>query len=53
MAACAAIGVKYHPLEEFSLGRSHGKTENYKTRPKNSNVEYYIDEKGNLRRRKK
>ena len=52
MAACLATNTPYHPLEEFSLGRSHGKTENYKKRPKNSNVEYYTDEKGQIKKRK-
>lgn len=51
MAACLATNTPYHPLEEFSLGFPNRHIENYKTRPQN-NVEYYIDEKGQLKRRK-
>ena len=52
MAACAATGVPYHTLEEFSLGFPNGPTEHYSKRPENK-AEYYTDEKGNIRRRKK
>jgi len=52
MAACLATNTPYHPLEDFSLGFPNGPTEHYSKRPENK-AEYYTDEKGNIRRRKK
>lgn len=46
-AADLLSGGIYSSLHRFSKGGTH---RNY--RNKNSNIEYYYDEKGNLRRRK-
>lgn len=50
----AALGASaYEPLGDFMSSIPNGPTQHYGARPQNSNVEYYTDEKGNLRRRKK
>lgn len=40
-------------LMKFSLERSYGgKSRPYRNHPQNNNVEYYTDEKGQIKRRK-
>lgn len=41
------------PYEPGLLGSKLGPTKHYGARPQNNNVEYYLEDKGNLRRRKK
>ena len=40
------------PWYDFTSSIPNGPTQHYGERPQNNNVEYYTDEKGNLRRRK-